>query len=96
MARKHNAIHSPGVFDNTAAAPARLRKPARDKRTQVDTEAFQNAPAPQSTTAVEEEPSGREVVARLAYSYWESRGYQGGSAEDDWARAEAEYRSSRA
>ena len=29
-------------------------------------------------------------VARLAYSYWEARGYQGGSPEDDWYRAQAE------
>jgi hypothetical protein len=29
-------------------------------------------------------------VARLAYSYWEARGYQGGSPGDDWYRAQAE------
>ncbi len=29
-------------------------------------------------------------VARLAYSYWEARGHQGGSSEDDWYRAQAE------
>ena len=27
-------------------------------------------------------------VARLAHSYWLERGGQGGSAEDDWHRAE--------
>lgn len=37
------------------------------------------------------EPS-REAIARLAYSYWESRGCQGGSAEEDWLRAETEIR----
>ena len=31
-----------------------------------------------------------EAVARLAYSYWEARGGQGGSPEDDWFRAEHE------
>ena len=31
-----------------------------------------------------------EAVAVVAYSYWESRGYQGGDALDDWFRAEAE------
>jgi hypothetical protein len=30
----------------------------------------------------------REEVARLAFSYWEGRGGQGGSAEEDWLRAE--------
>ena len=32
----------------------------------------------------------REAIAALAYSYWEARGYQGGSAEEDWLRAEQE------
>jgi len=35
----------------------------------------------------------REATSRLAYSYWESRGCQGGSAEEDWHRAEMEIRS---
>jgi len=29
-------------------------------------------------------------IARLAYSYWESRGSQGGSSWEDWFRAEEE------
>jgi hypothetical protein len=29
-------------------------------------------------------------IATLAYSYWEARGCQGGSPEDDWFRAERE------
>ena len=32
--------------------------------------------------------SNREKIALLAYSYWEQRGCQGGSAEEDWYRAE--------
>lgn len=28
-------------------------------------------------------PSQQEIAA-LAYSYWEARGYQGGSSEEDW------------
>jgi len=32
----------------------------------------------------------REEIARLAYSYWEARGRQAGSAEADWLRAERE------
>jgi len=31
-----------------------------------------------------------DEIAQLAYSYWEARGYQGGSPEDDWLRAERE------
>jgi len=33
-----------------------------------------------------------EDIAKLAYSYWEARGRQGGSPEADWQRAEAELR----
>ena len=34
--------------------------------------------------------STREKIASLAYSYWEQRGCQGGSPEEDWFRAERE------
>jgi hypothetical protein len=33
-----------------------------------------------------------EEIALLAFLYWESRGGQGGSAEEDWLRAEQELR----
>jgi hypothetical protein len=31
-----------------------------------------------------------EEIARLAYSYWEARGGQHGSPQEDWYRAESE------
>jgi hypothetical protein len=34
----------------------------------------------------------RDEIANLAYLYWEARGCQGGSAEEDWMRAERELR----
>lgn len=36
-----------------------------------------------------------EEIVRLAHSYWESRGCQGGSPEEDWFRAEAELKARR-
>ena len=33
-----------------------------------------------------------DEIARLAHSYWEARGCQGGSADEDWLRAEEELR----
>jgi len=36
--------------------------------------------------------SEQEEIAKLAYSYWEARGCQGGSSEEDWLRAEQEFR----
>jgi hypothetical protein len=35
-----------------------------------------------------------DQVAQLAYSYWEARGCEGGSSEEDWLRAEQELRAS--
>ena len=40
----------------------------------------------------DESPSHDEIAV-LAYSYWEARGCQGGSPEEDWFRAEQELRS---
>ena len=34
-----------------------------------------------------------EEIARRAYSYWEARGYRGGSPWEDWFRAERELKS---
>jgi hypothetical protein len=34
-----------------------------------------------------------EQIASLAYSYWQDRGFQGGSPEEDWHRAERELKS---
>ena len=38
----------------------------------------------------ETHPPTHQEIAALAYSYWEARGYQGGSPEEDWFRAEQE------
>jgi len=51
--------------------------------------------APVSTLGSSRKPmsSGnisREEIARLAYSYWEARGFTHGLADEDWIRAEAE------
>ena len=39
---------------------------------------------------VEQAAISHEDIARLAYSYWVARGYQGGSPHEDWVRAEQE------
>jgi hypothetical protein len=46
-----------------------------------------------AATAVSSPKSGsidKEAVAALAYSYWVARGYEPGSPEEDWLRAEQE------
>jgi hypothetical protein len=68
----------------SAAAPAR-RKTAAARRPRMTAEPV----APPATSPVLALPS-REEIALLAYSYWEARGCQGGSPENDWIRAEQE------
>jgi hypothetical protein len=43
-----------------------------------------------AATALSNSVVTSEDIARLAYSFWEARGYQGGSPEEDWLRAEQE------
>ena len=87
------------VVSSSAAAPVR-RKSASPKRvarpaavdisnTAVSEPEIQPA-APIAAVVVAPEESFQDAVARLAYSYWEARGYQGGSPAADWLRAEQE------
>lgn len=73
-----------------AAAPRRRKthaKAAPQLAPQTEPEQMKSeATATAPSTPVSE----REEIARLAYSYWEARGH-GGSAEEDWLRAEAEF-----
>jgi hypothetical protein len=45
--------------------------------------------------SVDDQPD-RESIAKLAYLLWESRGQPAGSAEQDWAEAEALFAASKA
>jgi hypothetical protein len=99
MARKRNTESEPRV--SAAAAPLRekrktsrtthVAKPSADPVAESVV-----APVVQAVPVVAETSAPAfttDDIARLAYSYWEARGYQGGSPEEDWLRAEAELRS---
>lgn len=83
MARKRNEARSFSTESGGAAAPLRRPRTTRSKPASAAEPAEGGAYAPASDQA---------EIARLAYSYWEARGGQGGSAEEDWLRAEQEYR----
>jgi hypothetical protein len=106
MARKHNTDSDPVVSAGAAAAPARQKSPAKSRvkystaqtaSATPETTTLQTATpvsepaAPQIAAATAHEPTSDEI-ARLAYTYWEARGYRGGSSEEDWLRAERELR----
>ena len=88
------------MASSAAAAPAR-RKPASPKRVSRpaavevpvalahNSQVLPEAPGAAVATPAE---SFQSAVARLAHSYWEARGFQGGSPEADWFRAERELR----
>ncbi len=74
------------VMSASAAAPARRKSAVPTRSTRPTSVEVSGTPevAPAASTS--------DAVARLAYTYWEARGYQGGSPEQDWLRAERELR----
>jgi len=100
MASKRNSEKHVVAPSGAAAVPVR-RKSVTTKRTPHTTVEISSIPVSEPEVlavaapvpvalAVKPAESHRDAVARLAYSYWEARGYQGGSSEADWLRAEQE------
>jgi len=92
MARKRTSETEIAVSQNAAAGPDRRKTaPSHKKHTPATSVAEPlAAPAPEPDTFVAAYQPTHEDVAALAYSYWVARGYQGGTAEEDWLRAERE------
>ncbi|MGO9010059.1 MAG: DUF2934 domain-containing protein [Bryobacteraceae bacterium] len=86
--------------ENDIAISAAASSPVRRKSaiTPRAKHGLKRAGAPEADAAVEvvdvevrHSPTADEIAA-LAYTYWAGRGYQGGSPEEDWLRAEEELR----
>jgi Protein of unknown function (DUF2934) len=95
MARKRNPENDLVV---SAAAPVGRKTTAARPRHSPTTADIPASPArepeyetPPETPAAGYEPS-HEEISRLAFLYWEARGCEGGSPEEDWLRAEQELR----
>jgi hypothetical protein len=87
MTRKRNTENEV-VVSPAGAAPARRKSTARRSHaavTERETPATPSVDAP----LAEYEPTNAEISLQ-AYLYWEERGCQGGSSEEDWLRAEQE------
>jgi len=93
MPKKHHAIYSDPTGAAASASPAKRRAP-RAKRTESLVDGTSASAAELAVTQVP--VVNRDAVARLAYSYWEARGFIGGSPEEDWLRAENEIRNNHA
>lgn len=74
-----------------ASAKAVTHKHKKTTLAALPAEPFTAGPVPSRPAAPVAEPT-HEDIARLAYSYWEARGCQGGSQDEDWLRAVAELR----
>ncbi len=112
MSRKPSEAKSYLSTEGGGAAPAPIKrkrtttrvkagaKPQSDMETATGsaiTVETRQAASPQSSSVISLDPvTEREEVARLAYLLWEARGGQGGSAEEDWLRAEQEFLKKRA
>lgn len=91
MSRKRNIDSSPAVSKTVVAAtPVKEAAVPHKKISAVTHKHKKSASEPESKPPAPR-PSHDEI-ARLAYSYWQSRGGKGGSPEEDWLRAEAELR----
>lgn len=86
MARKQ-AI----VKETAAAAAPRAARAAKPRAPRVKTAQHSKSVSLESTTVQASTEHDTEVIAKIAYGYWESRGGHGGSALEDWVRAEREY-----
>ena len=94
MTRKRTSEND--LVASGAATPARRKAATRPRAKRAAEQAEPLAPAaaeqetsaPQAVAAI---PSTEEI-AKLAFSYWEARGCQGGCPEEAWLRAEAELR----
>ena len=87
---KENEIAIPA-----ASAPVR-RKSATTPRAKHGIKRSTSTPAGIAAEVVAVAASyspSQDEIAALAFTYWAGRGYQGGSPEEDWLRAEDELRS---
>lgn len=105
MAKKQTIVNEVASAIGTAAARVENLKPKRTtaaKHSKAKTAAAAASAAPVTETVetveeveiaeIAEVSYDREEIAKIAYLYWEARGYQGGSPEEDWVRAEQEYK----
>lgn len=80
---------SPKNIVVSTAAPTTPRKRTVHPRSVKPAE----TPSLAQTAAPVAAAPSQDEIASLAYLYWEARGCQGGSPEEDWMRAEQELRS---
>jgi hypothetical protein len=74
----------------TSASGSRTSNSKSKPNTKVSAAEGDSFQIAQQENLIASVPLFHEKVAQLAYSYWEKRGRQGGSPEEDWFCAEKE------
>jgi hypothetical protein len=99
MTRKRTSETDLSISAGASAAPSRRTSAGRTRTTRAvppetpsTSAAAPEIAAPQAVAAAPFEQPSLEQIRELAYLYWEARGCQGGSPEEDWVRAEQELR----
>lgn len=93
MPRKRSVeAGNPASLESASPVP----KPARRRKAMAATASAGAASTTAGTFPADFTPSERAEVERLAYFYWQERGCQHGSPDEDWYRAEQEVRRRRA
>jgi hypothetical protein len=82
----------PDFTMSSGAAPARRKPTVRPRVLRSTTSAEATTAAAPATLAATVGGPTFDQISRLAYSYWEARGCQGGNPDEDWIRAERELR----
>lgn len=101
MPKKRTNASEPTLSSGPVPARARKHAPAKHTSAAVAESSPSIVPAAITITATKAETIASnsvvtsDAIAKLAYSYWEARGYQGGSPEEDWLNAERELLASR-
>ena len=75
------------TITNVAAASPRVRTVKHSKAVGP----ADNASVVSTPVVITPAAPGHDAIAKIAYGYWEARGYEHGSSEQDWLRAEQEY-----
>jgi Protein of unknown function (DUF2934) len=85
----------PAIAKETAASakPVRVTKSSTPRvKAAQHSKVVPVAAAPVAAPLEKPLENAHEVIAKIAYGYWEARGFQGGTEIEDWVRAESEYR----
>lgn len=87
-----SAVKSTAAPPKTSATAAQTSETSRAAKPKTSSKSSRAAESNATSAAAFDANSYHEDIARLAYHFWEQRGRVEGSPEEDWLRAEQEWR----